>query len=191
MTSRIAAKQVADQTDEIESSGRSLTAQAKVLVTEWKAARASRGRFASTLMQSPPASDDVLMERAFTLMTKSNTEQVRLKFLRTSMEIGSVRSLRARVARWDAFFSASPSDAVLEEFQAIKATLDEMSEVERTHGIGALLNLNHPVVIGLSQRPGSWIGPQEIQNARSYQRLSGGVSLGVHSSTNSSIEANG
>lgn len=169
MTSRMADKQVADHTDEIESSGRSLIAQARILVAGWKASRESRSEFFSALMPNPPASDDVLMERAFAFMAKYNIEQVRLKFLRTSIEIGSVMSLRARVAQWEAFLSASPSDAVLEELQAIKVTLDQMSEVERIHGVGALLNLDHPIVKELSSTLGSWIGSTEIQAAEKYQ----------------------
>lgn len=175
---------VGDETPE-----RSSLAQARLLAREWK------------ILESPSTSHivpddfnehvtaDELLARALEYMAKRDVERLRLKYLRVSIEIGSTRSLRARVAMWEEFFMASPNDQVQDEFQAIKASLEGMRDIEKTHGIGALLNLKHPVVVGLSQTPGSWIGPSEVQAARSYQGLTEGGSFGANSSMISSMDA--
>lgn len=147
-------------------------AQAQCLVDEWTTARSKR----LTELQSQndlyrPASEQELLESALKLVIERGIERVRLYYLRQSIEIGSVRSLRYRIGCWDAFLSASSNEAIRTEFSDMKSRLEDMAKIEAAHGVGALLNLDHPIVRSLSNRSDSWIGPNEIHAAKRYQGL--------------------
>jgi hypothetical protein len=150
-------------------------AQARAIVNEWKG---RDGTLLNPFVQATKPrtfSDDELMARAFGFIAAYRVEAGRLELLRQSVDMGLVRTLRARIAHWDAFLSASPLSDVQNELLLFKETLSQMERLEADHGVGAPLNLQHPIVKSLARTRESWVGPREIAKAKAYRKDNGGV----------------
>ncbi|MGM4892013.1 hypothetical protein AB7828_05675 [Tardiphaga sp. 215_C5_N2_1] len=104
--------------------------QAKAILIEWGRERRELFRSFQPLHIMATSSADEAVVRARNFITDYKVEDTRLKLLRQSVEIGAVRQLRARIANWHAFLSASPREDVRSELLALHTTLVSMSKIE-------------------------------------------------------------
>ncbi|WP_316190891.1 hypothetical protein [Bradyrhizobium sp. SZCCHNS2096] len=96
-------------------------------------------------------------------------EQIRLKYLRLSLDMGCCKGLRWKLTEWGDFLSRSKDTAVLTEYEEIKGKAEAMYAIEDAHGDGSLLNLDHPNVQSLSQQKNPPWSAKEIAAARTFR----------------------
>lgn len=82
----------------------------------------------------------------------ADREQIRLKYLRLSVDMGCCRGLRWKLTEWGDILSRSEDAAVFSEYEEIRTKAEVMYQVEDDHGTGSLLNLDHPIVQSLSKK---------------------------------------
>jgi hypothetical protein len=74
-------------------------------------------------------------------------DEVHLWCLRRALEIGSTVSLKWRLKQYGPHLTKSDRPAVLREFASVLGDAARAFEIEETHGVGSLLNLDHPSVM--------------------------------------------
>lgn len=89
--------------------------------------------------------DDVSLEKPGAVIA-ADREQVYLRALRRSLELGVCATLNFRLKKFGRHLAASKSPAVLAEFADILSKAARAYEIEQVHGEGCLLDLDHPVI---------------------------------------------
>ena len=104
-----------------------------------------------------------------------SVEGAQLAYLRRNLELGSCLGLRNNLQRYRERLEASESPAVRSAIAGIVAEAEKAFAIEAEHGIGSLLNLDHPTVQGWietsNKRPKPIIPHSIIRAAERYRDL--------------------
>ena len=104
-----------------------------------------------------------------------SVEEANLKSLRFSLEVGSTSCLRMKLRKYRGRLEASESPAVRSEIADIVKQAETAFAIEAEHGIGSLINLDHPStkkLIRLGDRLSKPLIPHSlIEAAERYRAL--------------------
>lgn len=106
------------------------------------------------------------------LYDKRGPVEWRLHLLRIAIEMGSFRTFRNCVAQWGEDLAACEVHVRREEYAWLLRKAERMSEIERVHGQGSLIELDHPFVLSILNSPKPSLTDEEVQAARRYRAIS-------------------
>lgn len=100
----------------------------------------------------------------------------RLHHLRMSIEMGYCRNIRKAIELWGTTLEAAENQMRQAEYAWLLDKIERMFAIERVHGGGSLLELNHPYVVALNSTPKSSFGVEELKAAKKYRSAMGEAS---------------
>jgi hypothetical protein len=108
--------------------------------------------------------------------SQEERERSYLRVLRRSLEIGACVVLRNNLEELGPCLERSTSPEIVEQLIEIRSEAEKAFEIERIHGVGSLLNLDHPSISKQVERDNQFsvrvIPLEHVEAARRYRGMS-------------------